>query len=251
VTLDQVRATVLVENTAGRPDVTPEHGLSVWIEAGEWRVLFDTGQSGVVCANAERVGVDLSEADAIVLSHGHYDHTGGLAAVQEVAPEAAVFVHPAAEMDTDTGHWLISRAPEVVVPGVHTTGEVRRETDYETGRGYPLSFPDDQGLFFEVPDGVVVLVGCAHAGVVNTLQQVARLTRAERLHAVFGGMHLGGVTRERLERTAGAFREWGLERIGPCHCTGEEAIGFFEEKFPDEFVRCQTGSVLEFGGSHG
>ena len=247
--LRDVRVTVLVENESARPDLRGEHGFSVWIDTGESKVLFDTGASGLVCKNAEKLGIDLSGADAIVLSHGHYDHTGGLAGVAEKACKSVIHAHPAAGVDVSGRPILTSRRPELVAPGIRTTGEVERVTDFEPAD--PRAFRDDQGLFFEVDDGLVVVVGCAHAGVVNTLRQAARLTDSKGIHAVFGGMHLLQASDERLRKTVQAFRELGLRRIGPCHCTGENAITLFEREFQEELFRCQTGTVMTFGGRDG
>jgi len=249
--LSHVSATVLVENTTLNPDLKPEHGFSLWVDTGEAKVLFDTGASGVVCKNAEVLGIDLSEADAIVLSHGHWDHTGGLAAVAAVARNATIYAHPAAQIDPAGRECLLSRKSEVVVPGVRTTGEIARDTDFEAVPGQPMPFPDDQAIYFEVDEGVVVVVGCAHAGVVNTLRQVARLAKTDAIHAVIGGMHLGPASNDRLEKTVDAFRKLGIRRLGACHCTGEKAIRLFNDKFPAESFRCSTGTVLSFGGQGG
>ena len=249
--LNRVSATVLVENTTLNPELKPEHGFSLWVDTGDGQVLFDTGASGVVCENAEVLGIDLSEADAIVLSHGHWDHTGGLAAAAGVAHKATIYAHPAAEIDPAGRECLLSRAPETVVPGIQTTGEIARDTDFEGERGYPMSFPDDQAIYFEVDEGVVVVVGCAHAGVVNTLQQVARLANTDTIYAVMGGMHLGPASDDRLEKTVDAFRRLGVRRLGACHCTGEKAMRLFDKEFPAESFRCATGTALTFGGQSG
>ncbi|MFW6159216.1 MAG: MBL fold metallo-hydrolase [Planctomycetota bacterium] len=248
MTLDSVRCTVLIENSAGRADLAAEHGFSAWIDTGSHRVLFDTGTSGAVVQNAEALGVDLSRADVIVLSHGHYDHVGGLPAVCKETAGAVICSHPDANVDPLGHDSLTSRSPEEVVPGVHMTGQVPRVTDFETRREPPIPQPDDQAIFFRAPEGVVVVVGCAHAGVVNTLRYVARLAEVDRIHAVFGGTHLAGAPAARLEATADAFRELGIERLGPCHCTGEGPVRYFAERFPDRFFTCQTGTVLDFGG---
>ncbi len=244
-------ATVLVENTTTRPDLYPEHGFSLWIDTGESKVLFDTGASGVVCENAKKLGIDLSQADAIVLSHGHYDHTGGLADVAALAEKAVVYAHPAARVNPAGREIVLSRTPETVVPGIRTTGEVERLTDFETARQQPVPFPDDQGIYFEVEQGIVVVVGCAHAGVVNTLRHVSQLAETDRIYAVLGGMHLASATRSRLKKTVKAFRDLSLQRIGPCHCTGEKVINMFEREFPQEFFPCRTGTVITFGDQGG
>ena len=246
--LAEARATVLIENTGSRPELATEHGLAVWLEAGGAKVLFDTGASGLVCDNAEKLGVDLSEADAVVLSHGHYDHAGGLSFVAEKAPGTMIWAHPAAKVRMYGRKVFTSRRHEMVAPGLWTTGEVERVTDFEPGD--PRLMPDDQAVFFKVDAGIVVVVGCAHAGVVNTLRQVQRLTGAGSIHAVLGGMHLLGASDERVRKTAEAFREMGVRRIGPCHCTGEQAMALFQREFPVEFFRPGTGAVVTFG-EHG
>jgi len=249
--LGQARVTVLVENTSGRAGLEAEHGFSAWIETGESKVLFDTGASGLLCRNAEALGIDLAQADAVVLSHGHYDHVGGLDDVMKLARNATIYVHPAAGIDCSGRRVMLSRASEIVVPGIRTTGQIKRVTDFETSREAPIPFPDDQAIYFEVAEGVVVIVGCAHAGAINTLRQVARLTKRDKIHTVFGGMHLLHASDKRVERTAAAFRELGLERIGPCHCTGGAVIEALAEEFPDAFFRCSTGTVMTFGGNGG
>ncbi len=249
--LSHVRATVLVENTTSRPDLTPEHGVALWIEADGVKVLFDTGSTGVVRENAATLGIDLSDADAIVLSHRHHDHTGGLDRVLDIARRARVHAHPSFGAGIRSARLRLSPAPETVVPGIHTTGEVERVTDFEGPRTPSRHFPDDQALYLETARGIVVVVGCAHAGIVNTLRHVAKLARTAKLHALVGGMHLLRASQVRCRKMMQAFREIGLDIIGPCHCTGKDVISQVEREFPAEFVRCQTGTVLVFGANDG
>lgn len=188
-----VTITTLVENATSRSDLQAEHGLSLWIDTGPHKVLFDTGQGDLVLANARKLGIRLEEADAIVLSHGHYDHTGGLAGVLSLAQRAQVFLHPAAlsakyARDTDgrcraigmprACRLALSLDPVKSVPtehitevveGVFVTGTVPRTNDFEDTGGpffldeactQPDLLVDDQSLFFESPQGLVVLLGC-------------------------------------------------------------------------------------------
>ena len=216
-----LRITVVVENTARKPGLLGEHGLSFWIDTGTHHVLFDTGQGQTLGPNANCLHLDLASADAVVLSHGHYDHTGGLRHVLGVATRAKLYLHPQALIRRYSGRAGQARAvglasvteqelsqeihrldwtthPTEVVPGVFATGEIPRRTAYEdTGGDFfldaagqvPDRILDDQGLYADTDLGLVVILGCAHAGVVNTLDYIRHIT-GRPIHAVLGGTHL-------------------------------------------------------------
>ena len=276
--MSDFRLTVLVENDAGE-GLFPEHGWSVLIETGDGCGLFDTGQTDVVVRNARVLGADLAGISWIVLSHGHYDHTGGLKAVLEIARSPVVFAHPDAllpkyvrdgddtwreagmsmsreEIEKAGASLRECRGAEEVVSGITVTGEVARRTGFETvnerffvdrdGRRVVDGFPDDQALVLDTRKGPVVILGCSHAGVVNTLRHAAKMTGADGLHAVIGGMHLGGVSEERLAGTIDAFREYEVEKIGPVHCTGAAAVKEFGRVLGERCVPCPAGTVMEF-----
>jgi len=139
--------------------------------------------------------------------------------------------------------------------GLCLTGEIPRRTEYETTGGSFFSdeggqrtdpLPDDLAIFFDSTAGTVVLVGCAHAGVVNTLQYVRELTEGRPIHAVVGGMHLAAASRDRMERTIAGLRELAVERIGPCHCTGAAATAELWNAFPGKCFPCGVGTRMEF-----
>jgi 7,8-dihydropterin-6-yl-methyl-4-(beta-D-ribofuranosyl)aminobenzene 5'-phosphate synthase len=277
-----ITITVLVENTARGPGILGEHGLAWWIDTGMHRVLFDTGQGMALVHNAKRLGIDLATADAIVLSHGHFDHVGGLEAALTAAPQAPLFLHPRAiepkfsgtdpaaarhisipfveaELFRRNGRRVVAtRKPSEVVPGIWTTGEVPRTTDFEDTGGpffldqaltQPDPLMDDEAVFFESRDGVVVVLGCAHTGVVNTLVHVAHLTGQKTIHSVVGGMHLENTSPHRLAETLEAFRRFDVQSIGAAHCTGFAATAAFWKEFPTRCVQCVTGTRLFFGSA--
>jgi len=273
---DYVSITTLVEDTASDHGLSSEHGLSFWIEYGDRRILFDTGQTSMLLKNARSLGIDLSKTDAIVLSHGHYDHTGGLVAVLAIAPRATVYVHPAAlrpkfgrkngqtrdiGMSDSTKKLVHAHAQDKrvvwtensreVVPGLCVTGQIPRNTDFEdVGGAFYVDehcqqadmLPDDQAVFLHTPRGLVVILGCSHAGVVNTLDYIVKLTEDKPIDSVMGGMHLLSASQDRVEKTANAFRRYNVQNIGLAHCTGANATRQIQRAFPDRSFLCSTGS---------
>ncbi len=274
-----LRITLLAENTARGRGILGEHGLSYWIQTPVENVLFDTGQGKVCTANADTLGIQLSSADAIVLSHGHYDHSGGLEAVRQLAPGAKVYMHPDAPLIRYSGQkdgsmkaaytpyfseygWACAetervwtRHPTEVSPGLFATGEVPRLLRFEdTGGVFSLDpegeivdeILDDQSLYFPTASGTVIILGCAHAGVINTIEYIRKLTREAPIRAVLGGMHLLHASPERLRLTYDKFKTWNIPLLAPCHCTGGEAIAGFRHEFPGQIKDAHAGKTFVF-----
>ena len=273
---EYVCITTLVEDTASGTGLSSEHGLSFWIEYGDQRVLFDTGQTALLLKNARILDVDVAKADAIVLSHGHYDHTGGLAAVLDVAPRVMVYAHPAAlyprfvrkgtetraiGMSDSTRQIVRAHAqdervvwteePAKVTPGLFVTGQIPRKTDFEdVGGAFYVdenceeadTLHDDQALFFDTPRGLVVLLGCSHAGVVNTLDYIVKLSGDKRIDSVIGGMHLLSASQDRIERTVSELSKYNVQNIGFGHCTGANAAQEIRDALANRCFVCSTGS---------
>jgi len=275
---EHVCITTLVEDTASVAGLSSEHGLSFRIAYGNQRLLFDTGQTDLLVENAKFLGVNLAKTEAIVLSHGHYDHTGGLAAVLDIAPRATVYIHPEAleskfgrkcsetkaiglsdsireiiRIQAENGKVVWTEGPTEVMPGLFATGQIPRNTDFEdVGGAFFVDencekadiLPDDQAMFFDTPKGLVVLLGCSHAGVVNTLDYIVKLTGKESIYSIIGGLHLLSSSQEQIERTISVFRKYDVQRIGLAHCTGENATRHISNALQGRCFICSTGSQV-------
>jgi len=272
--IQNIRITTLVENTASGAGLLAEHGLSFWIEYGDKRILFDTGQSDILIKNAKVLGIDLAETDAIVLSHGHYDHTGGLASVLNIAEKAKIYLHPAATepkfSKKFSGSKLIGMSdsakkaiqgrdviwtatPAQLFSGIAVTGQVPHINNFEdVGGAFFLDencqksdkLLDDQSLFIESAKGLIVVFGCAHSGVVNTLDYIRKSTGQNKIYAVIGGTHLANASQIRIANTIDAFKKYEIQKIVPLHCTGQSAVENFENAFGDKCLSLGTGEQI-------
>ncbi len=272
-----MKITVLVENTAGKRELLAEHGLSFLIESGRSKILFDTGQGLALRHNAEQLEVDLKTITAVVLSHGHYDHTGGLTFALNGMNCPRLYAHPETfslkyarnpdgsvrEVGMTAGNKITAgelaeivlvEEKTMIADGLFLTGPVPRTTDFEdTGGSFfkdpdcrtPDDLPDDQAACIETAAGTVVVLGCAHSGVINTLRYIQTLTANRPIHTVIGGMHMVNAGPERMERTVEELRRFNIQRLIPCHCTGFAAALRLWNEFPGKCETCPSGTIIE------
>lgn len=255
--------TILVDNDAHLPGLATEHGLSIWIDTGETCILFDTGQSDAFLQNARALGIDLSAANHLVLSHGHYDHAGGLDFLKDVLPEQTpIHAHPGIFPERysrhadgtihDVGlpdsaryflrereaHFHPTPAADEIASGVWVTGYIPRITPFEdTGGDFwldsectrPDPIEDDMALWAERPEGLWIFLGCGHAGTINTVKHIQSVSGRDDVHAIIGGMHLRSASEERLRKTARFLADLAPKILQPCHCSGHRIQAVLEE----------------------
>jgi len=277
-----MKITCVVDNTASRQSgFWAEHGLSFLVEAQGMRVLFDTGQSGTVLLhNLELLGVDPTSIEALVISHAHYDHTGGLPALLEHLRQGVpLYAHPdlfrerfsqRKEEIKSIGLPLTREAlarrvtlrldakPVEVAPGVWTSGEITPRPEPEgrsprhlvrTAEGWaPDPYQDDMALVLgdDPGAGLFVLCGCCHAGLLNTLAHVRRVFGGDII-AVAGGLHLVSADEAHLRRVLEVLGEYGPPRLYPGHCTGERAYVALAQAFGERVAPCPAGMVIPSG----
>ena len=274
-----IQITTLSENTAGRGGVVAEWGLSILIDAYGCKVLLDTGQTFSAAHNAIELGIDLSKVDKIVFSHGHYDHTGGLLHIlKSINREIEVIAHPDIWADKyikpPRHHeryigvpfsrqaaealgavFKLTREPVWITESVVTSGEIPMANEYEridstlyvkkTGQLEPDPLWDDQALFIKSNKGLIIVLGCAHRGIINSIKHAQEFTGVQRIYAVIGGTHLVSASRQRIELTVAELKKVGVQKLGVSHCTGLPAAAVLAHRFGDAFFFNNAGTRIE------
>ena len=271
-----VKITTLIENNPGEdPVLKNEHGLSFYIEKGDLKILFDTGQSRAFIDNAERLHVDLSSLDSVVLSHGHYDHSGGFKALVEITTDFKLvvgqgfFAEKYGKKDTSydflgsdfdqeflaahnisyqfATHHLTELAPGIYVvtgfPRMHPDEVINEHFVVKREDAlYPDPFDDEILLALDTSEGLLVLLGCSHPGMKNMLDFTVRLLNRP-LYGVLGGTHLVQVSEKTLGLSLEYLHQESLKVIGVCHCTGQLAMDSLRLS-NSRFFDNTTGSIL-------
>lgn len=273
-----VKITVIVDNQAEQPLIS-EHGFSLWIETKDRTILFDTGNQHAFLSNGAQLKLDYSTVTDLIISHGHYDHTGGIHDVLERAPKTQIYMHQGAiqprysqknrkaepvrmpaiswkELDhvSDMAfHWATK--PLNLSSTIGITGPIPRKTEYEnTGGSFffdedcqiPDLIMDDIAMWIQTNEGLAVVVGCCHAGIVNTLEAIMSITGEKRIHTVIGGLHLLNATQDRLQKTVAALNEMKIGTLIPCHCTGDESVEYLRSHLRCTVQQGYAGLSLTF-----
>lgn len=272
------RITILCDNTVGPMSGTlGEHGFAALVEAEGGQLLFDTGQGMTLLHNARLMNRDFGPVERVALSHGHFDHTGGLLELLNSCGPKEVLAHPGIfarryrvkdtgeslcigiphgreELEGNGARFSLDREWREIGPGMFLTGEVPRLSGFEKGDSGLFcddcgcvgdTFPDDQSLVIRTAKGLVLLLGCCHAGLVNTIAHARSLTGVEDIYAIIGGTHLGFCSNEQMEETVKALRACRVKKLSPCHCTGFAAAARLAREFPQAFHHGAVGYTLE------
>ncbi|MCL5405555.1 MAG: MBL fold metallo-hydrolase [Deltaproteobacteria bacterium] len=278
----ECRITVLCDNTVLGLGFLGEHGFAALVEIPGQKILFDTGQGFALIQNSMRLKKDLKDVSKVVLSHGHTDHVGGLAAFLAVKGACPVVAHPEVFSErfrlipAGDGQqkplfngmpwpelYLTTRGATFdwrrdfteIAPNVFITGEVPRKTLFELGSPKLVvsrngsfvqdPFLDDFSLVLKTSRGLVVVLGCAHAGIVNILNHAIEKTGEKRVYAVLGGTHLGLSPEGQLNPSIEALKELNIQKLAVSHCTGQAAMARLAYEFGDGFAFGCVGFVLE------
>ena len=270
---------IICENTVGRPILAcGEHGFACLVKTSDGSWLFDTGSGSTLLANMTALGHDAHKVDGVILSHGHYDHCGGLLPLLKKVGSRPVYVHsqifserfwqgqheqrdislPYSRSDLEAAGAsfnLIDVLTEIA-PGLYFSGLIPRSFPLETGDPHLVrrsrdreswvadEFPDDAALAIKMSKGLVILLGCAHAGLVNTIEHFRNTFGNTHIHAIIGGTHLGPASDEQFSATLDYLKQLDFDRLGVSHCTGQIRSAQLYASFPNKVFFANVGTTV-------
>jgi len=269
---------ILVENTTQHMDMFGEWGLAVMVEKDHKRFLFDTGSHGSIIHNSRVMGISLDGLDGIILSHGHSDHTGGLLKILDEHRVPAIYAHSKVfahrpqpmgpgkvreigcafaltDLDKAGVNMVYVDDFQEIAPGMYISGEIPRKTDYETvGGAFQVEvngeliedrLEDDISLIIKLEEGLVIVSGCAHSGIINIMEYAMEKTGEKKILAFIGGTHLLTASPARLDQTIEQLRSYDIEKIIVSHCTGFYPAARLYNALGDKVIKGEVGFRME------
>jgi 7,8-dihydropterin-6-yl-methyl-4-(beta-D-ribofuranosyl)aminobenzene 5'-phosphate synthase len=228
--------TIVFDNNAYDPRLKTSWGFSAMVAYHDHTLLFDTGGDGqILLENMRILGIDPVQIEGVVLSHAHGDHTGGLNALLEFGARPMVYLPPSFSASFKSQVSRMVGVSEVtpglmIAEGLYTTGEM--------GQSIP-----EQALVIRTDQGLVIITGCAHPGIVAIVEQSQKLFD-QPVRLVLGGFHLGSKSKAEIDSILKEFRRLGVEQVAPCHCTGETAIAMFAAEYGEDFIQAGAGQTI-------
>lgn len=273
-----VSVTILVENTTPIPGFRGEYGFAALITVDDKSFLFDTGSEDALLKNAAAGNVDLAQINDLVISHGHFDHTGAVIPFLQTAPGKKVYAHAGifiprytvwgdfrraigvpfdfSEIERNRAQFIITNDFKEIFPNVYVTGEIPRLTAYEdVGGSFYVEVGerlvedliyDDMSVVINHPEGLIIVSGCAHAGIINTIDYACRQTGQNKVRAFIGGTHLAGASEERMQETIKALRDYDVGELIVCHCTGFEATVKLRNALGNKVIKGETAMRFQY-----
>ena len=234
----ELKFTIVYDNNEYDQRLETKWGFSCLVEGLEKTILFDTGgDSGTLLSNMKKLKIDPNEIDAVVLSHIHGDHVGGLSGFLEENIDVIVYLpesFPDSFKDTARSFGAevleVSEAEELFT-GVYTTGEL--------GNGIK-----EQSLVVASGQGLVVITGCAHPGVVNIVRKARDMLAEKPVYLVIGGFHMSGASTHQIQSVIEGFRQLSVRKVAPCHCSGDETRRLFREEYGENYIDSGAGQII-------
>lgn len=263
---------ILTDNIVNRPHLLAEHGLSLWIKNDDIQILFDAGQTSVFLQNALSMGIPINDADAVVLSHGHYDHCGGVPSYPFGSSNTKIYIGPGAfkKKLSAKGHmheigipWspefrkkvkdriVVTDGCSEIFPGIYVLGTIEQTNEFEkispcffterNGARTEDLMDDEQMLVIESNGSLTVFSGCSHKGIVNCVEYVKKRIPDKKINTLVAGMHLRDTDTKRLNATIDYFVNSEIEHIIPLHCTGIQEVCKLKNALQDRCQICAVG----------
>ena len=275
----QVSVTILVENTTPAANMIGEYGFACLVSVDGSNLLFDTGSNQALFHNSQALDIKLGEISDVVISHGHFDHTGALLALLNEYGDKRIYAHPRLllpryfslndgsyreigspntrkQLEQAGAQFIWADTLTEIIPGVYISGEIPKYYEFEDvggdfrvevdGQMEKDDLNDDMALIIDRPQGLIIISGCAHAGFLNTIEHASRLTGKTKILAYIGGTHLMSASSSRLDQTVAALKSYDIDRLIVAHCTGFYAAARLFNELGEKVIKGETGMSFSF-----